>query len=408
MGDRIDIHDYSRKLTTALQRVRESPLSARNRELILAFDRATSLLEGLSTARRARVLGFLRQLASWLGKELDRATREDLQALVEKLGTRGYSVWTIHSYKATLKKFYKWLHFGDKYAHTTEFPESVRWIRVHVRKREQPTIRRSDLILPAEVEASLRVAKTVMRRALIAMAWELGARVGEIGSLTVGAASRAEHGFRVDLSGKTGGRTCLIVESAPYLTMWLSVHPAKDDPKAPLWTVKERRPLAYRQLAKLIKGAFTEAGVVRRVHPHLFRHSRATYVLAKGIMNETQAKQYFGWVPDSKMIATYAHLVSEDTDKAILQMHGLEPRKADPVPNSPRPCRFCEELNVPAADYCMKCANPLDLRIAMRAQEQRRQADDVLAAVLTENPEAVRALARRLSELGLVEKVLKL
>jgi hypothetical protein len=133
-----------------------------------------------------------------------------------------------------------------------------------------------------------------------------------------------------------------------------------------------------------------------------------TYVLAKGVMNETQAKQYFGWVPDSKMIATYAHLISEDTDKAVLAMNGLAKQEKEAAVSAPQACRFCGELSPPKADYCIRCTNPLSLEVAMRQQQVRQQADEVLSAVLARNPAAVEKLAQALGELGVVEKVMKI
>ena len=53
----------------------------------------------------------------------------------------------------------------------------------------------------------------------------------------------------------------------------------------------------------IIKRACAGAGLsAKRIYPHLFRHTRATHLLLTGQMNETQAKVYFGWSPDSKMI----------------------------------------------------------------------------------------------------------
>ena len=49
-------------------------------------------------------------------------------------------------------------------------------------------------------------------------------------------------------------------------------------------------------------------------------------VLASGIMNEQQAKAYFGWTPSSKMLATYAHLLTSDANNAILAEHHLTPQ----------------------------------------------------------------------------------
>src|SRR5262249_26322514 len=136
----------------------------------------------------------------------------------------------------------------------------------------------------------------------------------------------ASVGYTLEVNGKTGVRSPLIVSSAPFLAQWLNNHPFKSVPDAPLW-VRERcqqsNPLCYQGLAKIIRDSFTRAGITKRVYPHLFRHSRATYVLASGLMTEAQAKAYFGWSPNTEQLATYAHLLASDANSAILRENNL-------------------------------------------------------------------------------------
>ena len=71
-------------------------------------------------------------------------------------------------------------------------------------------------------------------RAFVSMLYELGARIGEVGSLRIKELARDKHGYIVDLEGKTGHRTPRIVISDPYITYWLNVHPLKNKADAPL------------------------------------------------------------------------------------------------------------------------------------------------------------------------------
>ncbi len=63
-----------------------------------------------------------------------------------------------------------------------------------------------------------------------------------------------------------------------------------------------------------------KAGIKKRIHPHLFRHSRSTH-LAKHL-TEAQMKQYLGWVQGSDMAAIYVHLSGRDVDDALLRCTG--------------------------------------------------------------------------------------
>jgi len=61
------------------------------------------------------------------------------------------------------------------------------------------------------------------------------------------------------------------------------------------------------------------AGLGRHVHPHLFRHSYATWALRKG-MNPLQLQRILGHA-DLTMISTvYSHLNASDSYTAMLDL----------------------------------------------------------------------------------------
>src|SRR5262249_24985155 len=138
-----------------------------------------------------------------------------------------------------------------------------------------------------------------------------------------------EYGYEVALTGKTGKRTVLLVSSAPALSIWLAHHPFRDQPDCPLWVhydyTRVPKQLRYSSIRSLLRRLCARAGIRKRIYPHLFRHSRATFLVASGAMNEQQAKQYFGWTPDSTMLGIYAHLMTEDTSAAVLRLNNLTP-----------------------------------------------------------------------------------
>jgi ribosomal protein L40E len=199
-----------------------------------------------------------------------------------------------------------------------------------------------------------------------------GCRIAEIGNLQLKHVMKGQHGYTLDMNGKTGRRSPIIISSAPYLTVWLQNHPFKDNPESPLWvhyqytTTPEH--LKYDSIRYLLIRYFERAGIKKPVHPHLFRHSRATYVLANGIMNEQQAKAYFGWTPASDMLATYSHLVDSDANDAILRENNLTPVQQKSQELQPVTCRICNEVNPPRAEYCTKCNAVLDLKKAYETQ----------------------------------------
>lgn len=73
-------------------------------------------------------------------------------------------------------------------------------------------------------------------RALIAVAWDAGARSGELRSLTIGNVADHKYGLQITVDGKQGQRTITLIPSVPSLRDWLRNHPAPDDPDASLWS----------------------------------------------------------------------------------------------------------------------------------------------------------------------------
>jgi integrase len=378
----LDIHNYTLKFAQAEGQVRRSELSQHNKDLILAYRDACLLKGTCGKVRLIRVLGVLVLYARLIQKDFDTLTREDVEHLVTRLVTSQppYSPETLGTYKAILKSFVTWILVPNEFPTKTP-PAMVAWITTHVKKRDKHKLERNDLLTPQDIDTLLNVCHNTRDKALISMLWETGCRIAEIGNLQLKHLTKIEHGYSLDVNGKTGQRNPIIVSSAPYLTQWLANHPFRDNPDAPLWVHyqynKEPTLLRYDTIRNLLARYFERAGIKKPFHPHLFRHSRATYVLANSIFNEQQAKQFFGWAPDSDMLATYSHLIDQDANNAILRENNLTPVQQKAKELLPRICPNCQELNPPKTDYCVKCGAVLDLKKAYEHQQVHDLHEDV-------------------------------
>jgi len=319
----LDIHDYEQKCAYAERQIRESNLSARNKGLILAY-RDACLAKGVcGRARLVRVQGCLLLFGRLLKKDFDTCTRTDIEQLLHQLATTqpAYSAETLGTYKAILKSFMTWVVQPNDFPTKTP-PAIVAGITSHVPPREKPLLNAGDLLTPLDIAKLLSVGTDPRNHALIALLWETGARIAEIGNLQLRHVTVHEHGYLIAVTGKKmRTRQCLVISSAPYLTTWLQQHPCRYQPDAPLWVTCRRPPeqLKYDALRHLLQRYFLSAGVTKPFHPQIFRHSRAAYVLAQGIMNPQAAKAYFGWTPTSDMISTYNHVLDHDGNAAILR-----------------------------------------------------------------------------------------
>ncbi len=377
MPARQGVHDYEGKLKRALERIVSSGLSDDAKRAILDFVRA-SRANGRGPARTLRYVTDLRRIAPDLGPAFLDPTREAVERLLADVEDSDFAPDTKLEVRKTVKAFYKWFRDG-------KFKETVAWVKT-TRGRNKDKLPES-LITETEVRRMIEAAAHPRDRAVVSVLWETGARVGEFLTLQVKHVQFDDVGTRLTLKGKTGMRRILLVDSTPYLAEWLSSHPKRGRPDAPLWvgigTVGRDEPLQYAALRKLLATLAGKAGVKKGSNPHNFRHSRAT-ALAKHL-TEAQMDQYFGWVRGSDMPATYVHLSGRDVDEAILKLRGLKP--AEPPPESdlaPRQCPRCDLANKATGKFCSRCGAALDQEAAMEAKSEATSLDEKLARLLSD------------------------
>lgn len=117
----------------------------------------------------------------------------------------------------------------------------------------------------------------------------------------------------------------------------------------------------------MLKDAAKAARLQKKIHAHLFRHSRATH-LAK-FLTEQELKIYFGWTGGSEMPAIYVHLSDEDVGNKVLKSFGIESNgHIDPI-TSPKFCPQCNTSNSSLQQFCKSCGSTLNKTEAMRYEK---------------------------------------
>jgi integrase/recombinase XerD len=248
----------------------------------------------------------------------------------------------------------------------------------------------------------LAATKNPRDAAIIALLFDSGMRVGELLSLKVKDVDFKDTLSHVTVDGKTGMRRIPIMFSASYIGKYLDTVDVKpNDPlwkPAGTWSKKDIR-LDEDVIRRILQRAGLRAGINKRIYPHLFRHSRATYYANR--MTEQQLKIFFGWTGSSQMAATYVHLSGRDIDNAILQANGIKPKEA-PVESKlkPRTCPRCEyDKNIVSALHCSRCGSPLDIGTAMMNEKMTEELEESAAKSMTPENEGLDSkIARRYRE----------
>jgi integrase len=114
-----------------------------------------------------------------------------------------------------LKKFNKWLNGGEE-------PASTRWIKTTLKKYDRKLP--EDMLKKDDVKSIIDTALNKRDKAIIALLWDIGARIGEIGNLRVKDIKFDDIGISIIVNGKTGPRRVRAVWSVDYLRHWLEDH----------------------------------------------------------------------------------------------------------------------------------------------------------------------------------------
>ena len=280
-------------------------------------------------------------------------------------------------YQVRLKRFYQWLYgMEDK-----QYPENVIWIKL--RRMSNHRKLPEDILTKEEIKKMYELANDTRDRALVHVLYESGCRIGELLGMRIKDVRFDQYGAAINVDGKTGERRLRLITSAPDLQNWIEHHPSKDEPKSPVWvTITEYCPDYYGKaitkegVGALLKRLAQRAGIKKRVHPHLLRHSRATHMAKE--YTESELKLIFGWSGGSLMPQTYIHLSGSDIENKILEKNGILQieNKNEKDLLKPLTCSRCNTTNPSAFKFCGKCSMPLTMKTAIEIEERRAKADN--------------------------------
>ena len=393
---RLDAHNYRRRIERFFETIgKDGQICAADIEILKKY-RDYLVSEGITFGRVGKYLTDLKRASFLLGKKFEEADEQDMRRIVsvyEKDET--YSPWSKRDFKVALRKFYTWLR-GMK-----EYPPEVAWMRVYTKIRNPRTA--EDMLTEEEVKKLIEAAETPQAKAFVATLYESGCRIGELIFLKTGQVKFDEIGAQLFVTGKTGFRRVRTVSSVPYLADWINRHPRKDDPEALLWLNNWLKPCTYGGIANMLRRISRKAGIRKKMNPHNFRHSRASYLA--NFLTEAQMKEYFGWTQNSDMASVYVHLSGRDVDKALLALQGMakpEDKKEEQMKICF--CPRCQEKNSPAAKFCLRCGTPMNQQVMAKVDEERRNADEIMDKLMSD-PEFKKMVVEKIMQHGLSDRL---
>ena len=310
------------------------------------------------------------------GKLRSALTKEEIQDAIAILERSDYSPRTKVDFKVATKALYKHFLGEDEY-----YPPEVRWLKTTL--KESKKLLPEHILLEEDVLKMLEATTDPRNKALIALLFDSGIRLGELLGLHVNDIDLASEPAHVVVNGKTGMRRIPIMFSVPYLAHYLNGYRANRKPDEFLWLgqgswTSMNHPIDRAAIVKILVLAAQKAGIQKRVNPHSFRHARATYYANR--LTEQQLKVFFGWTGGSKMASIYVHLSGRDLDNSILQANGYKVQELQEPKLKAKLCPRCRYTNGVDLLYCGRCGSPLSIEVAM-AQEK---SNDIMKAYIND------------------------
>ena len=274
---------------------------------------------------------------------------KDIIEVLEKVEIGNLSDSSKNEYRRTMNKFFKWLKGED-------------WPDLKTLRGDKKHLRKPQVLTKDEILQLIEASKHPRDKAVIALLYDCGLRVGEVASITFKDLIFNEYGGKVKVRGKTGERLVPFVMAGPYIKNWVQMYP-NPHPDEPLFigtgNRNYRKPLYYESYMNIIKRAIKNSGIEKKVTPHIIRHTRATHLASK--LTESEMCHYLGWQLGSDMPKVYVHLSGRDIDNAIYsKVYGLKIENRDKDDSiKPVACPRCKESCGPSSEYCYRCGMPL-------------------------------------------------
>jgi len=388
-----DLYDTEKRLESVLKKIENSGIIKSNKKKLVEFTNHC-LADSVGKNKASRYLYDLYNISIWLNKDFEKANKQDIERILVKLQEatniyeKPYSEWTKKGYKVIIKKFFKWLR------KTETFPDEVKWIKSALKENQKKLP--EDMLTEEEILSLINTSQNIRDKALIALLFDSGCRIGELLNMRIRDIEYFENGMKIYLSGKTGMRRIPIIFSVPYLNNWLNEHPTKKLNDY-IWVKTDGKRLSYGRVRFMIKGYAKRIGVTKRVNPHNFRHSRCSFYVDK--LKDRIMMEYFGW-KKADTIAIYAHVNGKQVEDSILEANGIIPEhKKEKTILNPKICQRCNKTHEATALYCT-CGFPLNKELVeeIKQKEMERQKADEIMNKLVSDPEVLELIKKKLSQ----------
>ncbi|MGB6594485.1 MAG: hypothetical protein WBE68_23540, partial [Candidatus Nitrosopolaris sp.] len=311
-------------------------------------------------------------------------------------------IGTYNTSLVNIVRFFKWLYSPNMEPTKRPKPKVVQNLH-KLRRREISGYKPSDMWVAEDNLLFLKYCPSPRDRCYHAMEVDTSARPHELLRLKIkdvefingeGDGGSGRYA-KIVVNGKTGERSLPLIDSIPYITQWISLHPQGSNREAILLpnmqtgnalhvdamlkaynTYKEhfRSLLSSETVSEEDKKKIGNL-LKKRWNPYVHRHSAITE--KSGILSsDSKLRQYAGWTARSNMHYKYVHFSGGEATNDLLRAKGiLKDDKHSVNILQPKTCTHCKESNRPDAQFCFKCNFVMSFEAYQKGMEEREKKD---------------------------------
>ncbi len=258
---------------------------------------------------------MLGRLADSLGSEarLKDLTVEAIREYLRAARGNGLSKFTVHAYARTLKTFLRWLeregYLSDQLSRQVEMPKVPKYEDVTIDVLSDQEIAHLLSLLDPSTDVGCR------DRAMFCLMVESGLRLEEVANLEVEDVHVKEMYVRVSGKGDKEGYVPIGATTQKALSRYATCFRVPADPRTKTFFLNiYGEPLRYESIKSTFDRIAKRSGI-RRLHPHLLRHTAATRMLSNGA--DLHTVQRLLRHADIRTTLRYLHLLPEQLQEKM-------------------------------------------------------------------------------------------
>jgi len=375
------IKSYANKIKNAIE---EGVITEEDGKLIHGLIAEVTANKNITDTRKLIIASVLVGFRKFLPPFLECETIDIQNAVNEFLETTELAKDTQRSWIGVLKQFLNWMMEDG-----LNLKLNVTKIARIKPKIELKQLTPNDILTYSELRSLNNAARNTRDRAFLEVLYDSGGRVSEVCTLKISQITFDGKKTLVTIKSKTKHiKECPLLTSGVALKNWLEQHPCKTDPNASVFPglrSNPYKPLSQSSARRIVRDAAKDAGIMKRVHPHLFRHTRITHMMVEGYSEQDIKMAMWGHV-GTDMLKTYTHMTRTDASNSIYRHAGLEDINGN-VTQQTKPltiCQDCKEVNPSDRRFCGDCGFPLHIKkfpLYIKNVDQTNKDDDKIDKV---------------------------